>query len=96
MVDHRATVAFRGNRYSVVPGMQGATVTLRHRLGTKALEIYSRQARLIRPALDLAHGVPVLFLYLLASGLEGRNIDEEIYALSPEKLAGDKDDPRRR
>ena len=40
-VDHRASVAFRGNRYSVVPGMQGMTVTLRHRLGTKTLEIYS-------------------------------------------------------
>jgi len=45
-VDHRATVAFRGNRYSVVPGMQGATVGLRHRLGTNALEIYSRLANL--------------------------------------------------
>jgi transposase len=47
LVDHRATVAFRGNRYSVVPGMQGATVTLRHRLGTKALEIYSRPGVLL-------------------------------------------------
>ena len=33
-VDERASVAFRGNRYSVVPGMTGAELTLRHRLGT--------------------------------------------------------------
>jgi len=38
-VDHTATVAFRGNRYSVLPGLGGATMTLRHRLGTSALEI---------------------------------------------------------
>ena len=46
-VDHRASVAFRGNRYSVMPGMQAMTVTLRHRLGTKALEIYSPSGRLV-------------------------------------------------
>ena len=38
-VDHTATVAFRGNRYSVLPGLTGVTMTLRHRLGTSALEI---------------------------------------------------------
>ena len=46
-VDHRASVAFRGNRYSVMPGMQGMTVALRHRLGTKALEIYSPSGTLV-------------------------------------------------
>jgi transposase len=46
-VDHRASVAFRGNRYSVMPGMQGMTVVLRHRLGTSALEIYSPAGRLV-------------------------------------------------
>jgi hypothetical protein len=46
-VDHRASVAFRGNRYSVMPGMQGMTVGLCHRLGTKALEIYSPSGRLV-------------------------------------------------
>jgi len=46
-VDHRASVAFRGNRYSVMPGMQGMTVALRHRLGTKALEVYSPSGRLV-------------------------------------------------
>ena len=40
-VDDRASVAFRGNRYSVAPGMGGSEVTLRHRLGTVSLEIFS-------------------------------------------------------
>jgi len=38
-VDGRASVAFRGNRYSLNPGMGGMEVTLRHRLGTATLEI---------------------------------------------------------
>jgi hypothetical protein len=38
-VDHTATVAFRGNRYSVPPGLAGVPMTLRHRLGTSALEV---------------------------------------------------------
>jgi transposase len=46
-VDHRASVAFRGNRYSVAPGLQGATMTLRHRLGTGTLEIYGRSGVLL-------------------------------------------------
>jgi transposase len=46
-VDNRASVAFRGNRYSVAPGLQGATMALRHRLGTNALEIYSRSGALL-------------------------------------------------
>jgi transposase len=41
VVDHRATVAFCGNRYSVPPGLAGTTTTLRHRLGTTTLEVVS-------------------------------------------------------
>jgi transposase len=41
--DDKATVAFRGNRYSVNPGLGGIELTLRHRLGTKSLEIYFPQ-----------------------------------------------------
>jgi hypothetical protein len=41
VVDHRATVAFGGNRYSVPPGLTGTTMTLRHRLGTTTLEVVS-------------------------------------------------------
>jgi transposase len=40
-VDVKASVAFRGNRYSVPPGMTGANVILRHRLASASLEIFS-------------------------------------------------------
>jgi transposase len=40
-VDDRATVAFRGNRYSVNPGLGGGELTLRHRLGTTTLEVFT-------------------------------------------------------
>lgn len=36
-----ATIAFRGNRYGVPPGLMGAELQLRHRLGTHSLEIHS-------------------------------------------------------
>ena len=41
VVDHQASVAFRGNRYSVAPGLAGVTMTLRHRLGTTTLDVVS-------------------------------------------------------
>jgi len=40
-VDDRASVAFRGNRYSVAPGLGGVELTLRHRLGTGTVEVFS-------------------------------------------------------
>lgn len=40
-VDHRASVAFRGNRYSVAPGLAGVTMMLRHRLGTTTVDVVS-------------------------------------------------------
>ncbi len=46
-VDHQATVAFRGNRYSVAPGLAGATMTLRHRLGTATLDVVSPAGALL-------------------------------------------------
>jgi hypothetical protein len=39
--DDRASVAFRGNRYSVTPGLTGTALTLRHRLGTGTVEIFT-------------------------------------------------------
>ncbi len=36
-----ASVAFRGNRYSVPPGLSGVEMQLRHRLGSAMLEIFS-------------------------------------------------------
>ncbi|MGH9242978.1 MAG: Mu transposase domain-containing protein, partial [Acidimicrobiales bacterium] len=38
-VDHQASVAFRGNRYSVPPGLAGVTMTLRQRLGTTTVDV---------------------------------------------------------
>ena len=46
-VDGRASVAFRGNRYSVNPGMGGIEVTLRHRLGTATVEIVTPAGMLL-------------------------------------------------
>jgi hypothetical protein len=46
-VDERASVAFRGNRYSVVPGMAGVELTLRHRLGTGTLQVFSPAGALL-------------------------------------------------
>lgn len=40
-VDHQASVAFRGNRYSVPPGLAGVTMTLRQRLGTVTVDVVS-------------------------------------------------------
>jgi transposase len=40
-VDDRASVAFRGNRYSVNPGLGGVELVVRHRLGTATVEIFS-------------------------------------------------------
>lgn len=40
-VGDSASVAFRGNRYSVPPGLRGLELTARHRLGTGILEIFS-------------------------------------------------------
>lgn len=38
-VDHQASVAFRGNRYSVPPGLTGVTMLLRQRLGTATVDV---------------------------------------------------------
>ena len=40
-VGDNASVAFRGNRYSVAPGLSGTELILRHRLGSATVEIHS-------------------------------------------------------
>jgi hypothetical protein len=40
-VADNATVAFRGNRYSVPPGLRGVDVRLRHRSGTATVDAVS-------------------------------------------------------
>jgi hypothetical protein len=49
-VGDNATVAFRGNRYSVPPGLGGAELMLRHRLGSATVEVHS-----LAGALMVAH-----------------------------------------
>ena len=46
-VDDNATVAFRGNRYSVPPGLSGVTVELRHRLASATLEVHAASGALL-------------------------------------------------
>ena len=46
-VADNATVAFRGNRYSVPPGLGALPMTLRHRLGTATLEVHSPAGALL-------------------------------------------------
>ena len=57
-VDDRATLAFRGKRYSVNPGMGGADVTVGHRLGSGELDITTR-AGTVLVTHHLAPGVGV-------------------------------------
>lgn len=47
IVADNATVAFRGNRYSIPPGLAGAELTLRHRLGSPTVEVHSPAGALI-------------------------------------------------
>jgi transposase len=46
-IDDNATVAFRGNRYSVPPGLSGVTVEVHHRLSTTTLEVYAASGSLL-------------------------------------------------
>jgi len=46
-VDDNATVAFRGNRYSVPPGLSGVTVEVRHRLAATTLEVHAASGSLL-------------------------------------------------
>jgi transposase len=47
IVADNATVAFRGNRYSVPPGLSGATLSVRHRLASGAIEIQAASGRVL-------------------------------------------------
>src|SRR4051794_9188053 len=47
VVAANATVAFRGNRYAVPPGLTDANMQLRHRLGSATVEIHSAASGLL-------------------------------------------------
>lgn len=59
-----ASVAFRGNRYSVPPGLSGVDLTARHRLGTGILEVFSPAGtllvahRLVAPGMGMTVRTP--------------------------------------
>ena len=63
-VGDSASLAFRGNRYSVPPGLRGVELTVRHRLGTGILEIFSPAGtllvahRLVAPGLGMVVRTP--------------------------------------
>jgi transposase len=59
-VGDNASVAFRGNRYSVPPGLRGIGVTVRHRLGTGILEIFSPAGVLLEAHRLLPPGMGVV------------------------------------
>ncbi len=46
-VDDNATVAFRGNRYSVQPGLSGVILELRHRLASSTIEVHAASGTLL-------------------------------------------------
>ncbi len=46
-VADNATVAFRGNRYSVPPGLTGSVLEIRHRLSTQTLEVHAPSGALV-------------------------------------------------
>ena len=47
VVAANATVAFRGNYYSVTPGLGGSELTLRHRLASNTLEVHAPSGALL-------------------------------------------------
>jgi hypothetical protein len=47
IVADNATVAFRGNRYSVPPGLGGVELMLRHRLASSTVEVHSPAGALL-------------------------------------------------
>ena len=46
-VTNQAQIAFRGNRYSLLPGHSGELVTVRHKLGTTTLDVTDRHGALL-------------------------------------------------
>jgi transposase len=46
-VSNQAQIAFRGNRYSLLPGHAGQVVLVRHKLGTTTLDVTDRRGRLL-------------------------------------------------
>lgn len=58
-VADNATVAFRGNRYSVPPGLSGSVFEVRHRLSTSTIEVHAASGRLVASHGLVADGMGV-------------------------------------
>ena len=85
-VSNQAQIAFRGNRYSLVPGHAGEVVAVRHKLGTTTLDITDRHGALLAHHLRHANGAGAVV-----------RLDEHVTALTKVVLANFSDrDPCRR
>jgi transposase len=86
-VSNQAQIAFRGNRYSLLPGHSGEVVTVRHKLGTTTLDVADRHGALLAHHLREADGAGVVV-----------RLDEHVKALTKVVLANfsDRDRCRRK
>jgi hypothetical protein len=85
-VTNQAQIAFRGNKYSLVPGHSGEVVAVRHKLGTTTLDVTDRHDALLAHHVRQADGVGAVV-----------RLDEHVTALTKLVLANFSDrDPCRR
>ncbi|MDF2586034.1 MAG: transcriptional regulator [Mycobacterium sp.] len=85
-VSNQAQIAFRGNRYSLVPGHSGEVVAVRHKLGTTTFDVTDRHGALLAHHVRQADGAGAVV-----------RLDEHVTALTKVVLASFSDrDPCRR
>jgi transposase len=85
-VSNQAQIAFRGNRYSLVPGRAGELVRARHKLGTTTLDVTDRHGALLAHHVRAPDGAGAVI-----------RLDEHVSALSKLVLANFSDrEPCRR
>jgi hypothetical protein len=84
-VSNQAQIAFRGNKYSLVPGHSGEVVAVRHKLGTTTLDVTDRHGALLAHHVRQADGAGAVV-----------RLDEHVTALTNVVLANFSDrDPCR-
>lgn len=85
-VSNQAQIAFRGNRYSLVPGHAGEVVTVRHKLGATTVDVIDRHGGLLAHHVRQPDGAGAVI-----------RLDEHVSALSKLVLANFSDrEPCRR
>lgn len=83
---NQAQIAFRGNRYSLLPGHSGQVVAVRHKLGTTTLDVTDRHGAVLAHHVRQADGAGAVV-----------RLDEHVTALTKVVLANFSDrDPCRR